>query len=381
MKYSANLMKFLLFTIIISLTGPLYSADQQILNHAILLNVNGRKVTRSQLDTMGEILFKMNYPNRDETNINEAEIEALSANALKELIIIYLTEDAYTDIMNDDESRNDFDITSSQVEHELKTMNVGKLKNTPLAERFARSNIIRRNIVYSTKSGMDASPREVKLFYVKNRKTIFTEQRKVRIREIFLSSDKSNESLSKKQAFMLYNNLRQYPVEKRLKMFPEMAKEFSRDRFAQESGLIVTGTPGNFFPQDFDFKRRDGSLFFPKEMIQAIHELNARGDIIITKSDKGWHIILLEAIKGGKNIPFQKVRSIIENYLGDRKYEEAYYEWLKSRVSKNKITWNDGEPFQQDKITTKPDPEETLRFFRNQLQLYIEQQKNSQTRR
>ena len=32
--------------------------ENQILNHAILVNVNGNKITRSQLDTMGKILFK-----------------------------------------------------------------------------------------------------------------------------------------------------------------------------------------------------------------------------------------------------------------------------------------------------------------------------------
>ena len=355
--------------------------ENQILNHAILVNVNGNKITRSQLDTMGKILFKMNFPGRDEKSINEAELELLSTNALKELITIFLTEDEYDKIMNDENPNNDFKIKSRDVDREIRNMNLGKLKNQPLAERYARSKVMRRNIVYSTRSGMDASPREVKRFYLKNRDTVFTEQKKIRIRELFLSSDASNDSLSKKQAMMLYNNLKSKSVTQRLKLFPEMAREFSRDRFAAKGGLLVTGTPGNFFPQEHNFKRPDGSLYFPQEMIQAIHDLNAKGDIIITKSNKGWHIIILEAIRGGKKIPFNKVKNIIENYLADNTYEEAYYDWLKTKVARNRITWNDGDPFPPDKITSKPNQEESLRYLRNQLQNYMEEQRKPKNRR
>ena len=323
----------------------------------------------------------MNFPGRDEKSINEAELELLSTNALKELITIFLTEDEYDKIMNDENPNNDFKIKSRDVDREIRNMNLGKLKNQPLAERYARSKVMRRNIVYSTRSGMDASPREVKRFYLKNRDTVFTEQKKIRIRELFLSSDASNDSLSKKQAMMLYNNLKSKSVTQRLKLFPEMAREFSRDRFAAKGGLLVTGTPGNFFPQEHNFKRPDGSLYFPQEMIQAIHDLNAKGDIIITKSNKGWHIIILEAIRGGKKIPFNKVKNIIENYLADNTYEEAYYDWLKTKVARNRITWNDGDPFPPDKITSKPNQEESLRYLRNQLQNYMEEQRKPKNRR
>ena len=357
------------------------AANNNILDHAILVNVNGKKITRSQLDTMGLILFKMNYPNRDENSINEAELEALSAGAMKELIITFLTEDEYKKIMEDDEPSNDFDITTVQVERELKTMGIGRLKNKPLAERYARSKIMRRNIVYATRSNMDASPREVKKFYLKHKKTVFTGQRMIRIRELFLSSDKSNAELSKKQAYMLYDNLKKNSIAKRISLFPEMAKEFSRDKFAKNGGLIVTGTPGNFFPQEHDFVKPDGTTFFPKEMIQAIHDLNAKGDIIITKSARGWHILLLEEIKGGKKIPFAKAKKIIEGYLGDSKYEKAYIDWLKSKVKKNIITWNDGDPFTPEKITSVASKEESLRFLRTQMQIFIQQENESKKRR
>ena len=375
---------FLILTTLITfscISQNINAANNDILDHAILVNVNGKKITRSQLDTMGLIIFKMSYPDRDENSINEAELETLSANAMKELIITFLTEDEYKKIMNDDEPSNDFDITTTQVERELKTMRIGRLKNNPLAERYARSKIMRRNIVYATRSNMDASPREVKKFYLKNRKTVFTGQRMIRIRELFLSSDKSNEKLSKKQAYMLYNNLRKNPITKRISLFPEMAKEFSKDKFAKNGGLIVTGTPGNFFPQEHDFVRPDGTTYFPKEMIQAIHDLNARGDVIITRSDKGWHIILLEEIKGGKKIPFSQAKKIIEGYIGDLKYENAYIDWLKSKVKKNIITWNDGDPFPPEKITSVASSEESLRFLRAQMQIYIQQEKESKKRR
>lgn len=357
------------------------TADDQILDHAILVNVNGKKITRSELDTMGLILFKTHFPERDESTINEAELDMLSSNALKELIIICLTEDEYKTIMNDENPANDIDIPTSKVDSEMKMLRLNKMRNVPLAERYARSKIIRRSIVYSLRSSMDASPREVKIFYLKNKKTVFTEQRKVRIREIFLSSDEHNATLSKKQANLLYSTLKNNPLEKRLTLFPEMAKEFSKDKFSSDGGLIVTGTPGNFLPQDSTFERQDGTTFFPKEMIQAIHDLNAKGDVILTKSDRGWHIVMLEELSGGRNIPINKCRSIIEGFLSDSKYEEAYSEWLKSKVARNTITWNDGDPFPPEKITSVGNKEDDLRYLRAQLQDYMEQLRNSKKRR
>ncbi len=381
MMRSRFLLIFCILLIIATYNGAIQAANNQILDHAILVNVNGKKITRSQLDTMGKILFEMHFPGRDETSINDAELEALSTNALKELIIIFLTEDEYDKIMNDDDAKNDFEITTSEVGQELRRMNIGRLINEPIAERYARTKIMRRNIVYSTRSNLDASPREVKMFYLKHKKTVFTEQRLVRVRQIFLSCDESNESLCKKQANMLYEMLKNNTIDKRIQLFPEMAKEFSRDKLAQGGGLIVTGAPGNFMPQDHTFQRPDGTYFFPKEMIQGIRDLNSRGDVILTKSDKGWHILLLEAIKGGRNIPFNKIRKIVENFIGDSKYEEAYYQWLTTKVSRNRITWNDGTPFPPDKITQGTNEEDDLRFLRNQLQMYMESLRNPNARR
>ena len=361
---------------------PSYSDDKDhILDHAILVNVNGRKVTRSQLDTMGLILFRSYFPNRDESSINEAELDNLSAKALKELIIICLTEDEFDILKNDEDPLNDIDIPTSKVEKEIKKLKLGKLRNEPLAERYARSKIIRRNIVYASHSSLEPSPREVKLFYLKNKSTVFTGQRMIRIRELFLSSDESNATLSKKQANMLFNTLNKSSISKRLTLFPEMAKEFSRDKFRKDGGLIVTGSPGNFLPQDHTFERGDGTTFFPKEMIEAIHSLNAKGDIILTKSARGWHIIMLDELKGGRKIPLNKCKTIIEGYLSDEKYEDAYSDWLKSKVARNKITWNDGDPFPPEKITSVSNKEESLRYLRAELQNYFDKKKSSTKRR
>ena len=363
----------------ITLTSTAYAQQQQqnnqFLDHAILVNVNDKKITRSQLDAIGMLLFKMHFPNRDEKSINEAELEELSANALKELIIMCLTEDEMQILNDDDDDLNDIEITSEDIDRQIKNLNIKDLSITPIIERYAKSRVIKNKIIYGSKSGMDPSPRDIKTFYLKNRKTVFTEQRMVRIRELFLSSDSSNADIAKKQAYMLYNTLKKSSTRKRLTLFPQMAKEFSQDMFKKNGGLIPTGTPGNFMAQDSEFKRQDGRLVFPQPMIDAIYELNSQGDIMITKSDRGWHILLLDAIKGGRKIPISKCRAIIENFLADENFEDAYHDWLITKVKKSRIAWNDGTEFPLNKIVARPKREEQLRYLRAQLQYYINMKK------
>eukprot|EP00831_Metopus_contortus_P043586 TRINITY_DN34984_c0_g1_i1.p1 TRINITY_DN34984_c0_g1~~TRINITY_DN34984_c0_g1_i1.p1 ORF type:complete len:418 (-),score=51.20 TRINITY_DN34984_c0_g1_i1:209-1462(-) len=370
----------MLSTLSVLLTTKADAQETEFLDHAILVNVNDIKITRSQLDKMGLMLFKMNYPNRDENTINESELEELSANALKELIIICLTEDE-ADIRNSDEDTlNDLTVSSEDIDRQLQALGLKSFSTSPLAQRFAKSKTLRSKIIYGAKSGMNPSPRDVKIFYLKNRNTVFTEQRLIRIRELFLSSDSLNASITKKQAQMLYNTLKKSSIKKRFQLFPQMATEFSQDKFKKDGGLIVTGTPGNFIPQDSDFIRSDGSTAFPKEMIQTIHDLSAAGDIMLTKSSKGWHIIMLEAVKGGKKVPINKCRGIIEGYLEDQNFEEAYNEWLVEKVKDSRIMWNDGDPFPTEKITDKLSKEESLRYLRAQFQYYIEMSKNKKRR-
>lgn len=61
-------------------------------SHRILVKVDSRNITQTDFDDMGEVMFRLFYPDRKLNEITPQELAELNPLALKELVIIHLVE-------------------------------------------------------------------------------------------------------------------------------------------------------------------------------------------------------------------------------------------------------------------------------------------------
>lgn len=372
-------MKKAFFLILVLVSNSLYSAEGggfENLQHAILVNVNSRKITRKDLNDMGAILFRMNFPDRPMEEVTEKEIAALSASALRELVIMNLVEDEVKTLNSDDKPENDIDVDSEMVARQVSLLGLDKLIGKPLTMRFAKSRIMLDRILMSRGMTMNSSPRSIINFYNKHRRDIFVTRRMVKVRHIFLSEDALSPDTTKKQASMLYDELKKMPQDKRYVMFPKMAKDFSQDRFKANGGLLDFGN-GGWFPQDHDFVNASGVALFPEGMLRGIRSLTAKGDVKLSKSANGWHILMLEDAKGGRSISIRRARTFIEDFLSQRKVSLYKINWLGGKVDRSEVIWNDGDKFPREKILFQMGQEQELEFLRMRVQRAFDSNKRA----
>ncbi len=357
---------FLLVLIPASVLAGESNSFQQ-LQHAILVNVNSNKITRKNLDDMGLLLFRLNFPDRPLEEVTEKEVAALSAGALRELIIIDLVEDEVNILNSDSDATNDVRVTSEEVSDQVNRMGLTKFIAKPLTMRFAKSQISMDIILQRRGMSATCAPREVLNFYKNHRDDIFVTRRMVKVRHIFLAQDTITPELTKKQAAMLYDELNKLSLDKRAEMFPKMAKNFSQDRFKEKGGLLNVGSDG-WFPQDYEFKMQNGKSVFPDGMLRGVRSLTGKGDVKLSKSESGWHILYLEDVKGGVVIPIRKARKYIENFLSQRKVDIFKANWLGDKVDRSNVIWNDGDKFPRDKIVMQPEATQGMEFMRMRIQ-------------
>ncbi len=336
------------------------------LQHAILVSVNSRKITRHDLDDMGLLLFTVNFPDRRLDEVTEDELDQLSTTALRELIILNLIEDEVEKLNTDKEERNNIVVKDDEVMTNVKELGVEKHLALPLTLRFAKSQLVMNQFLGRTGTIFTPTPGIVRSFYTLHKDDVFTTERMVRVRHIFIPADTEGSSIAKKQAQMLYDELRKMPDDKRARMFPEMAKEFSQGRFKEDGGLINI-SEGGWFPQYHDFKMKDGTTFFPEGMLRAIRALSVVGDVQFSRSEAGWHILYLEEFKGGVTLPMTKVRKNIEDYLLQEAIDQGKIGWLDRKSQASNIIWHDGTPFPREKILLSMDAKQRLQFLRQRI--------------
>ena len=347
----------------------------QILQHAILVNVNSRKVTRNDLDDMARLLFHINFPDRSIEEISDSELDHVSANAMRELIVMNLVEEEVEKRAAGSDARNQIRLSSENIMGHVRALGIEKFLSRPLTLRLAKSQLAMNHILAQFGGGnFTPSPRQILNFYNEHREEAFVTRRMVNVRHILIPESSFSPELSKKQAGMLFDELNAMPAERRKQMFPEMARKFSQDRFRNTGGLLEVGE-GGWFPQDFDFRMPDGSTFFPEGMLKAIRALGEVGDVRMGKSETGWHLVMLEGARGGEEMPFNRVRRMIEDYLAQEAVDAVKIRWLDNVTKRSNIIWNDGDPFPRDKIMLGPDPKERLEYLRMKVHRSVSQGK------
>lgn len=359
------------FLVLFSYVLGAYAEEKSVLNHAILLTVNSRQITRKNLDDMGLILFRMNFPERPLDGVTPEEIDRLSSSALRELVILNLVEDELDVINSDKIPENDVRVSEMDIEQQIEMYRLQKFDTKQLTQRFGSYQAGMSSMINARAAGFTPRPKQIFKFYKKHKDTLFTERREIKLRHIYMSMDPINPETTKRQTRMIYEDIQEVPAAKRVDAFAKAAKDFSQDRFAASGGIVPAG-PGGWFPQDHDFIGKDGKSMMPPEMLQSIRSLNARGEMVHFKSKNGWHILLLEDIKGGRKIPFKKIRKFIEEYLSNELFEKEKSEWLEMKVKRSRILWNDGDEFPQDQILTGIDEEQRLQMLRERIQYALQ---------
>lgn len=356
------------------------AAPASQLQHAILVSVNGRKITRRDLDDMGLLLFTVNFPDRKQDEVTEDELDQLSTTALRELIVLNLIEDELEKLNTDKEDRNNIIVKDDEVMTNVRDLGIERHLGIPLSLRFAKSQLVMNQFLGRTGTIFTPTPGMIKNFYATHKEDVFTTERMVRVRHIFIPDGSDGSSLGKKQAQMLYDNLRKMTEDKRAAMFPEMAKEFSQGRFREDGGLINI-SEGGWFPQYHDFKLKDGSTFFPEGMLRGIRALSGVGDVQLSHSDAGWHILFLQEFKGGATVPMTKVRKNIEDFLLQEAIDRGKLDWLDRKSQASNIIWHDGSAFPREKILLGVDAKQRLQFLRMRIhRLFDNSGKNAPAR-
>ena len=159
------------------------------------------------------------------------------------------------------------------------------------------------------KSGLSVSESDLKGFYEQNLSR-FSQAEERRVRHILLKVEEkapeSEQKAAKTKIDELLVQLRKAPDK-----FAELAKQHSQDE-----GSALNGG-------DLDFFAR-GAMVKPFE--DAAYALKVGEISPAVRSEFGWHIIKLDAVRGGEQRPFESVRAEIEEeqrtQLARQKYQE-----------------------------------------------------------
>ena len=342
------------------------AADRPAASHSILIKVDSRSITQTDYDDMGEVIFSLYYPDRKINEITPQELEQLNPIALKELVLVYLVE-GETELLNSDkDGHNNVKVGAAEVARYMRSTRLNRLTNNRMAQRYARTQLETNQVIRAFLAEPTPSPRKVIDFYRAHRDSVFTTERMVKVRHIFMNGGAGDDS-TQRRAIRLFEDLKKSPADKRSEDFARAARSFSEDRFKSGGGLLILGDRQGWFPQDHNFKRPDGTTFFPQPMLEGIAALRAPGDIELRKSEKGWHILYLEDIKGGAVIPYNKVRRMIEDYLGQSAVEGGKLSWLKEKTRRTLITWSDGSQFPVEKLLVGIPEEQRLKMLKQHI--------------
>ncbi|MDR0867835.1 MAG: peptidylprolyl isomerase [Planctomycetota bacterium] len=356
----------ILFLAALFLAGfsPVATAEDALTSHRILVKVGTENITQKDFDDMGEVIFKLYYPNRDIAEITPGELEQLNPLALKELIVILLAEDEVKQLTGREAVR----VTSSQIVDYMRDFHLDKLYQNRIARRYAQAQLGINQITRLYVAEPTPSPSKVKNFYRLHTQDVFVTPRFVKVRHILLSAE-PQDAAAERRARGILADLQKLPLAERVEEFKRVARNVSADRFKQNSGLIILGDdPEGWILPTFDFQMPDGTSLFPAAAVEGIRALQTPGEVLLRSSERGWHLLLLEDAKGGETIPYGPVaRGFIENYLSNEALDAGREKWLRNKTQRTRITWNDGTDFPVDKVLLSQNEEARLRLLHQQV--------------
>lgn len=317
-------------------------AGEAELAHAIFVKVNGRTITQEQVVEVVRYLVKREF--NGIMPEDEEVLDNLQKAALRDLVRSQLIHfEAEGAGLRPDPNMRKYAIQQSGLKPEEVTVAI---------RRLLEADDLFSDLMMSGGTPLrDPSPRDIKNFYNENRDDFRTNTFLV-IRTIFVPQDeRRSQAFIKNQAEQMMGELERVPVSRRTDAFAAMARDKSQDVFSRFGGLLTGDSPEKWIPQDFENIGPDGNPMFPPTMVQEIRRLNKPGDLRLAISVDGAHLVYCEDVQGGRNIPWDEAKRIIEYVLKERARNDRLRQWLNEVYDRSDVRWHDGSVFEKSALT------------------------------
>ncbi|MCD8140401.1 MAG: peptidyl-prolyl cis-trans isomerase [Planctomycetaceae bacterium] len=325
-----------------SLFATVARAGEAELAHAIFVKVNGQTISQEQVVEVVRYLVKREF--NGVMPEDEEVLDRLQRAALRDLVRSLLIHyEANSQGIRPDRNMRKYVIQQSGLRPEEITVAIRRL--------LEADDLFSDMMMAGGTPLRDPTPREIKEFYNENRDDFRTNTFIV-VRTIFISQDdRYSQAYTKNQAEEMMRQLQAVPFPQRTNAFAAMAREKSEDVFSRFGGLLTGDSPEPWIPQDFDNINPDGSPMFPPVMVEEIRRLNRPGDLRLAVSTEGAHLLYLEAVQGGRTIPWDEAKRIIEYVLKERARNERLRQWLNEVYDRSDVRWHDGTVFEKSALT------------------------------
>ncbi len=302
-----------------------------------IATVAGKPVTRAELDELLDVTqSSYKQQKRDFPKAGTPEYTALQQQAAAYLV----TQEEY----EQEAKRLGITVTNAQVEKAIddlveqrfggdrKKFDAFLKTNGYTIEQFRvgeRRQLIQEGLRKAIVKNVTVTDAEVKAYYEKNRKSLYTTAEQRRVRHILVALNKRGQGVSEKNvsdttvdfakskalADKLYQQLRKGAD------FVELVKQYSQDPGSKDKGGEYTDVKGTFVPEfeKFAFSAKTREISKP------------------IKSQFGYHLIqALGPVKPGKTKTFAQVRTEIRSTLLEQKQTEALRAWANALAKRYK---------------------------------------------
>jgi len=340
---------------------PQTASPANVLRHAIVVTINGVQITQTDLKEMANFLFTLRY-GKQPPAFTAAEYEQLNSlyreSAIRELIKIWLIADEAKDLS--------VTVPVEDVDKQITRMRLSADTAEPMHRRFAETELLfDRILLQQGIPTYQPSPSEVRAFYTKNR-AAFREKCLVIVRSIFMGCDDPKRADKiREKVNLLRTAILKKPLAERGPLVASLAKEFSEDAFANDGGVLrITNDKEGWFPQEIPNPTIDGKALFPEAMHHAIRGLSTKSEVSpVIQSERGFHLLYLEDIKGGRDLPFQDCVPLIMRFLDQRERKKRMRKWIREKWERSDVKWHDGEPYPiENVLETLADDSESRRL-------------------
>jgi peptidyl-prolyl cis-trans isomerase C len=197
-------------------------------------------------------------------------------------------------------------------------------------ENYGKMMVINALLEEALRGKSDVSEDEIHRYYKEN-KALFTEPLEVKIRHIVINSEAIlEEVLTRLQ---------------KGEGFEKLASTYNIDRSREDGGNLGYIRRGQLAPPFAQFE-------------EAAFSLKKKGDLSqVIKTPYGYHIIRLEDMRGAALRPLNQVKEKIRVFLQPKKWQEAYFEYVKEAKARAKIVVNEKLWAEEEKKERKPKEE------------------------
>lgn len=342
--------------------------DRKRLLHAKLVIVNGVDITRGDIEGMMEFLFEQRFPGRPFQTVTEEELEELQGSALNELIVMHLIYDEVLQFekLPDEEKAKQMRLEPStqEISERMDRMGMQAYRADRLVRDYARSRLISERILANLGDNvLTIRPKDVRRLYKKYRDELFVTNRHIKVRHFFLPALTGDEESTRRKIQSVREMMVGRPVSEMPEFFGRQAQNLSEGPFAPIGGQIRLGREGEWIVQGRVYSDAKGNSPFPEAVWHQLGKLREPGTLTpVFQSDRGFHLLYLEGVRGGQSIPWSEAEKIATRSLEESHRSELLADWMSKKIKTANIVYHTGEAFpKEDIIPPVVPPEEFIK--------------------